>query len=95
MTPDEIKQRVRQEILETQFPELVDIEPNVRSGPAESQLRTLRRSRRMITDDDVKSIPVEHQFIYHLPERDEQPFDKTLVVVTDEEGKTQYIIESK
>jgi hypothetical protein len=95
MDIEEIKQRIRQEILNAQFPELADIDPQVKSGPAESQLRALRRSRAFLTEDDLRAIPLEHQFTYRRLEDELYPFDKTVVVVTNDEGETDFIIESK
>lgn len=95
MDIEKIKQRIRQEILSAHFPELADIEPQVQSGPAESQLRALRRSRAILTEDDIRAIPVEHQFTYRRLEDEHYPIDKTVVVVTNDEGETDFIIESK
>jgi hypothetical protein len=95
MDLEAIKHRVQGEIINNRFPELSGIEPQVESGPAESQLRALRRTRAVVSDSDIKAIPVEVKLIYQLQESAERPFDKTIVVVTNEQGDTQFIIESK
>ena len=83
------------EILDQQFPELANIEPIVKTGPAESQLRTLRRRRTPITQADIRAIPIEYQFIYRRTEDDAYPFDRTVEVATNDKGETKFIIESK
>jgi hypothetical protein len=95
MDPGDIKEKIQQEVLGNLYPELSGVEPEVESGPSESQLRALRRRRAVISDGDLQQIPVEHRFIYRVDENDERPFDQTIVVVTDDEGNTQFIIESR
>jgi hypothetical protein len=90
-----LKQRVAQTVLTQKFPEMVGIEPVVETGPAESQLRALRRRRAFVTDEDISNVPIEHKLTYHRPETADQPFDRTVVVITDEAGTPQLVIESK
>lgn len=95
MKPEEIKARIEQEIISQQYPEMTDTSPTIESGPSESRLRALRRSRAILSESELQSIPVEHKFIYQLQEDGNRPFDKTVVIVTNDDGQAQYIIESK
>ncbi|GJD17639.1 hypothetical protein RIVM261_025950 [Rivularia sp. IAM M-261] len=96
MELEEIKKRIREEILTQQFPDLINIDPEIITGHSESRLRHLRRSRgSLVTEREINAIPLEHQFIFKQQESEDQPFDKTIVIVTDNDGELQYIIESK
>ncbi|MCC5600636.1 hypothetical protein [Nostoc favosum] len=91
MEVNEIKDKVKA-IIGQQFPELANIEPKIESDLSQSQLRAFRRQR---SDVHQNEIPLEHRFIWQIEENEECPFDRTIVVLTDEEGNTQAIIESK
>jgi hypothetical protein len=96
MNEEMIKQRIREEILLKQFPDLADVAPQVRRDvPAEHQLRALRRTARVVTESDVKRLPLEHQFVYQRPQTEQCPFTQTVVVVTNERGDPQRIIYRK
>jgi hypothetical protein len=95
MDPDEIKALVKNNIIAQRFPELMGVEPAVESGPSESALRALRRSRREFTAEDVAKIPVEHKVIFQHSEGEGNPYHRTVVVVTDDEANEQFTIESK
>jgi len=90
-----LKKRVRDEVIAVHYPEFLGVEPTVKRGPSESRLRSLRRMRGALGSDEMKAVPLERTLTYHLPESAEQPFDKTVVVVTDDDGRAQFIIESK
>jgi len=95
MNSEDIKDLVEQTIIRNKFPEFANVQPMIQSGPSESKLRALRRTRAVISDTDIKKLPVEHQLTYRLSEDENNPFDKTLVVVTDDNGEPQYFVESK
>ncbi len=95
MNREELKASVRDTVLAQRFPELSDVEPEIETGPEESRLRALRRQRNFVPEEELKAIPIEHRLIYQLPESENQPFERTVVVVTDDEANPKFIIESK
>ena len=95
MDDHEIKDRIHAEIIAKQFPDLGDVDPVIESGPSESQLRRLRRTRGVLTANEIDAIPLECRVIYQRHANDEYPFDRTVMVVTDDEGTPQVIVESK
>jgi hypothetical protein len=90
-----IENRVRSEILSEYYPEMMRIKPIIQSGPSESRLRALRRSRTAYTEQDLNRIPIEHVLLYRLAPSQDIPFEHTLVVITDDTGEVNSIIESK
>ncbi|MCE7979989.1 MAG: hypothetical protein DYG89_02255 [Caldilinea sp. CFX5] len=95
MENQELEQRIREEIIAKQFPEMLGIAPQIEVGPSESKLRALRRLRGTVSTEEEKSIPQEFTVTYHRPADAQQPFARTIVVVTDDSYQTRYIIESK
>ncbi|MFL9458127.1 hypothetical protein AB0756_40020 [Tolypothrix campylonemoides VB511288_2] len=95
MDSETVKNRIQNEIIREQFPEMSNIVPQVEFGPAERQLSTLRRSRDIITETDINSIPKEYKLTYRLRRSEQFPFNKTVIVTTNEQGEPQLIIESK
>jgi len=95
MKSEDIKDLIEQTIIQKNFPEFANVQPEIQRGPSESKLRALRRTRAMISESYIKQLPVENQLTYRLSEDENNPFDKTLVVVTDDNGEPQYFIESK
>jgi hypothetical protein len=90
-----LKDQIEQTLIKQQFPEFVGVDPVVETGPAESNLRALRRARAFLTDDEKRNVPVEHKLTYRVPENADQPFDRTVVVITNEAGTPKLVIESK
>jgi hypothetical protein len=74
---------------------MLGIEPTVQSGPNERELRALRRTRGFVSEQDRKSIKTEHRFIFSKAAGTDQPFPRTIVVVTDDDATVQFILESK
>jgi hypothetical protein len=95
MDDKELAEQIRDTIIAEQFPELLGVEPEIEFGHSESKLRALRRLRGYVTDEDRATIPKEYTLTYFRPADDQQPFDRAIVVVTDEAGNAQYIMESK
>jgi hypothetical protein len=95
MNSEDIKEKLISDFISPSFPELLKVPPRVTSGPSESQLRNLLRSRAVVTPEAVNDLPLEHRFVWQLSTGPDQPFDRTVVVVTNDQGETQYIIENK
>lgn len=94
MDKEDILKRLRGSLLSTRFPELMELEPVHTCGPAERELRRLRRSRGPLSAAQHDELPVEHRFVYQT-ELAEDRGSRTVVVVTDVQGDVKYVIESR
>jgi hypothetical protein len=92
----ELKQHVRDTVISPLYPEMAGVEPHLEMQIRdESQLRALRRRRILVTEEELRDVPLQNHLTYQLHESPDQPFNKTIVVVTGEDGQLQFILESK
>lgn len=94
MDKDEIARQIREQLLAQRFPDLMEVSPHHTVGPAERELRRLRRSRGPVSEDQSLHLPTEHRFVYRS-DSGAEGLSRTVVVVTDEQGEIKYVIDSK
>ena len=90
----ELKKLIRDGILKDFYPEMIDIDPKVERQPSESMLRAFRR-RGALRAEEVEALPMERQATYRLDATNDQPFERTVVIITDDNGNAKFILESK
>lgn len=90
----ELIQRIRDEILAVHFPEMLEVEPKIKTQRSESGLRTLRR-RGAVRAEEFEELPKERQVTLQLDASADRPFDRTVVIYTDDAGNPKFILESK
>lgn len=95
-----IEQRVNQEILRISFPEFLHVQPKINCTPITIQNKQLGREEVQRKGSKAKSRQVsstskEYTVVYSLPSNARRPFDRSLVIITDESGNAKRIIQSK
>jgi hypothetical protein len=98
MQVDAIERKIRQDIIESQFPEMADAAVTHQAyQPAESTLEGIRgRMTRLADERTAAPGSRRHQFIYQKEfGAGEGTSHRTVIVITDDNGEVQKVFRSR